>query len=181
MNHSTESRQNGSSLETIYYYAGDIIASERLKRELQYKQHGSCNCYDHSVAVTRLSVELAERFCPGADMESLIKGALLHDYFLYDWRVKDKNRQMHGFGHAFKARLNAERDFDLSEIALDIIEKHMFPLNIRLPRYKESIIVCVADKICASEEVCRFISAKLKMTGRNTFAYLCNDFCKEDS
>lgn len=170
-----------NNLEKIYYYAGDIVASERMKQELQYKQHGSCNCYDHSVAVARLSITLAERFCRKADMESLIKGALLHDYYLYDWRVKDKNRQMHGFGHAGKARLNAERDFELSEIALDIIEKHMFPLNIRLPRYKESFIVCLADKVCASREVSRCIARKLKTSGQHTAAYLRNEFCKEDN
>ena len=29
---------------------------------------------------------------------------------------------------------------------------HMFPLGIVLPRFRESVILCVADKICATAE-----------------------------
>ena len=39
------------------------------------------------------------------------------------------------------------------DIEKDIIVKHMFPLNIKLPRYRESYIVTIADKICSSYEV----------------------------
>ena len=42
------------------------------------------------------------------------------------------------------------RLFDLIE--RDIIKKHMFPLNIAFPKYKESLIVCIADKIIALYE-----------------------------
>ena len=43
-------------------------------------------------------------------------------------------------------------DFDLTPIEKDIIEKHMFPLNIKLPKYRESYLVTIADKICSSYE-----------------------------
>ena len=29
----------------------------------------------------------------------------------------------------------------------------MFPLNIRLPRYRESVLVCLVDKGCSTYEV----------------------------
>jgi len=38
---------------------------------------------------------------------------------------------------------------------------HMFPLNIRIPRYKESIILCVADKICAIKETIEYRSVSI--------------------
>ena len=33
-----------------------------------------------------------------------------------------------------------------------MIAKHMFPLTLRPPRFRESWIVCLADKWCALEE-----------------------------
>ena len=34
----------------------------------------------------------------------------------------------------------------------DVIRKHMFPLNPALPRYRETVIVTLADKVCAVQE-----------------------------
>ena len=51
-----------------------------------------------------------------------------------------------------EAHKNARRDFELNEIEQDMIRKHMFPLNPVPPKYRESWILCMADKICASKE-----------------------------
>lgn len=159
--------------EKVYYYAGDIIASDRLKQESQYRQHGCVSCYEHSVAVTYMSVRLARALrLNKMDMESMIKGALLHDYFLYDWREGAVSRRDHGFDHARCALENARRDFSLTDVACDVIEKHMFPLNIRLPKYKESVVVSVADKICATKEVCRFVSRKMSAGLKRPVTYV---------
>ncbi len=99
-----------------------------------------------------VSFSIAKKFHINCDYNSLIRGALLHDYFLYDWHVSDESHKWHGFSHARMALLNASRDFELTPIEKDIIEKHMFPLNIRLPKYKESYLVTIADKICSSYE-----------------------------
>jgi len=156
-------RTDLSHLEQVYYHAGDVISSDRLKQEDGYRQHGSVTCYEHSVAVTLMSVRLARSLRLDVDMESMIKGALRHDYFLYDWRNDESiTRRHHGFHHANRALENASRDFSLSTVACDVIQKHMFPLNIRLPKYKESYVVSVADKVVATKEVCRFVKNKMK-------------------
>jgi hypothetical protein len=36
----------------------------------------------------------------------------------------------------------------------------MFPLNLVLPLYPESVILCVADKLCASMEIVRNVKEK---------------------
>lgn len=84
--------------------------------------------------------------------ESLIKGALLHDYFLYDWHNKEQSPGLHGFKHPYIALKNAEEDYDLNDIEKNIILRHMFPLVPIPPRCKEAWIVCVADKYCALGE-----------------------------
>ena len=43
----------------------------------------------------------------------------------------------------------ALKEFELTEHEIDIIMKHMFPLTLRPPRYREAVLVCIADKICA--------------------------------
>ena len=62
-----------------------------------------------------------------------------------------------GTGCAIRRALeNARREFTLSPVEQDIIEKHMWPLTLRRPpRYRESVVVCAADKLCAAAEVLR--------------------------
>ena len=56
-------------------------------------------------------------------MRSLVRGALLHDYFLYDWHIPDESHKWHGVTHAGDALKNARRDFELNEIEQDMISK----------------------------------------------------------
>ena len=37
----------------------------------------------------------------------------------------------------------------------NIIVSHMWPLAKKMPRYKEALVVNLADKLCATAEVCR--------------------------
>ena len=82
----------------------------------------------------------------------MIKAALLHDYFLYDWHEPDPNRPNHAFHHARMAWENARRDYDLGPTEEDIIRHHMFPVVPLPPRTVEGWIVNAADKACALTE-----------------------------
>ena len=44
------------------------------------------------------------------------------------------------------------RDFELNDTERDMIKKHMFPLNPAPPRFKETAVLCLADKYCALRE-----------------------------
>lgn len=137
----------------LLLYGQEILNSPGMQMEQQFIQHGSVTCFDHSLAVAYLSLWIVLRFGLRLDLRSLVRGALLHDYFLYDWHEKDSSHRWHGFHHARRALCNASRDFDLNPIERDIIEKHMFPLNLTPPRFAESMVVTCADKICAGFEV----------------------------
>lgn len=80
---------------------------------------------------------------------------LLHDYFLYDWHERDASHSWHGFTHPGKALGNASADFVLTDRERDIIRKHMFPLTPAIPKYRESVLVCLVDKWCSTIEVFR--------------------------
>lgn len=90
-------------------------------------------------------------------LRSLIRAALLHDYFLYDWHDWDNGtHRLHGFTHGKTAMRNAIRDFKLNQIERDSIEHHMFPLTPYPPKYIEGYLVTAADKISATKETLSF-------------------------
>ena len=108
----------------LWEYAGDILTSPTMARERTIPQHGSTTCYDHSVAVTLCSIRLAQKWGWDVDWRSLVRGALLHDYFLYNWREHNRDHKLHGFYHARKAMENAQRDFGLNPPAYVSPEPH---------------------------------------------------------
>ncbi|MGI6202031.1 MAG: HD domain-containing protein [Eubacteriales bacterium] len=143
---------NKQLMQMLCQYARDILDSEGMKLQAGFVQHGAVSTYQHSVSVALCSMRLALRLGLEVDMRSMVRGALLHDYFLYDWHDPDVCPRFHGYTHPKTALENAERDFKLNDIERDIIIKHMFPLTPVPPRYAESMLVTVADKLCAARE-----------------------------
>lgn len=142
------------SAEKLSLYLGD----ERLMKMKEYVQHGDVSTYDHAVLVAFYSCMLACRLGLKYDERALIRGALLHDYYLYDWHEKEAWHKWHGFRHPRFAMENAQRDFHLSEKEIEIIRKHMWPLTIIPPRCKEAWIVNGADTwISLIESAARFL------------------------
>lgn len=131
---------------------GDILRSGGMQKEKEFIQHGNVSVYAHSVLVAALCVTIARHLRLKVNEKSLVRGALLHDYFLYDWHIPDKKRKQHAFHHAEAALTNAERDFKLDDVEKNMISAHMFPLGGTFPKYKESLILCAADKISAARE-----------------------------
>ena len=139
--------------DLIWTNGEDILTSRGMAESRNYCIHGYSNVYDHSLSVAAVSLRLARFLHEPVDDTALIRGALLHDYFLYDWHDREKYRMKHGFTHARTALHNAVRDFaPLGTVEKDIILRHMFPLNPHLTGCRESWLVCCADKYCAGRE-----------------------------
>lgn len=138
--------------EIVEYYGKDILTSPGMQSEKKFIQHGVFSVYDHSVKVARVCVGIANFFHLKTDNRALVRGALLHDYFLYDWHLTSPENGLHGFTHAACALENAKKDFVLSKKEENMILAHMFPLNLTLPKSRESVILCISDKICATYE-----------------------------
>ena len=127
----------------------------KLAELRKYWQHGRFSVYDHSLSVADLALRIARRLPFRFDEASLVRGALLHDYFLYDWHIPERGRPLHGFYHPKTALDNARRDYGVNDTESDIIRHHMFPLTLIPPRTREGLVVCLADKICAFRETPR--------------------------
>lgn len=139
--------------ELFWKILNDVKKSSRFANSRKFIQHGSVSVYVHSIMVAYTSCYLAEKYNIDVRWDEMIMGALLHDYFLYDWHDRsDSHKRPHGFYHPTAALNNAMEDFSLTSIEKNIIKCHMFPLTIMPPKYKEGWIVCLADKICSVRE-----------------------------
>lgn len=137
----------------IIQYIQHILEEEETKRMKQFIQHGSISTYEHVMDVVYMSYWINKTFRITNDLSSLLIGACLHDYFLYDWHQHDDLGKLHGFAHPSIALNNAEKTYELNDKIRNIILSHMWPLGIRnIPRCKEAVIVTCADKICATYE-----------------------------
>ena len=147
----------------VLQLAEKLEGESRLGMERRYYQHGVTTIFQHSINVACVSCKIAEKYHLDVDYYALIRGALLHDYFLYDWHVKDRSHRFHGFTHPRRALENADKEFQLTETERNMIYCHMFTLTPIPPSTKEAWIVCVADKICALSETMMPLLCRLKV------------------
>ena len=138
-------------MNSVLHCMKSLNKNSKLRRMDEFTHHGDTSCLKHTIAVAYYSIRLAESLGIKYKKSALIRGALLHDYFLYDWH-DGNGRGVHGFTHPSAALRNADRDFNLSDTERDIIKKHMFPLTVMPPVCREAWIVCLVDKACSLYE-----------------------------
>lgn len=134
--------------------APDILRSRNFRRTREHIQHGNVTVNSHVMNVARYSLALSEKLHIRCSRRELVRGALLHDYFLYDWHKPDPEHphKLHGFYHPGTALRNAAREYKLTSREKDIIRKHMWPLTMTPPMCREAWIVTAADKWCSLME-----------------------------
>ncbi len=130
----------------------ELLRGTQMRMSGRFIQHGDTSVLLHSVAVAYYSYKLSRRLRLTGDRRALIRGALLHDYFLYDWHQYNNEYGLHGFSHPATALRNARRDTNVSPLEADIISRHMFPLTLTPPKSREGWVICLVDKICSVYE-----------------------------
>ena len=138
----------------------DITENSSVISLKEHLQHLKGSRYEHCYEVAYYTYVICKKL--GLDYISATRGAMLHDFYFYDWRNKgvEGQKKFHAYRHPRIALNNANENFDLSDLEKDIIVKHMWPLTIRFPRFSESYIVTFVDKYCAIKEVCRYFKYK---------------------
>ncbi len=140
-----------SKEEKTYFNScvAELLRSEQVRRMDSFPQHADVTCLNHCLFVAYTSFWLSKRLGLSFDRRSLIRGAVLHDFFLYDWHEKSGRKGLHGFTHPRTALENAQEQFQLNKREKDIILRHMWPLTPIPPKYRESYLVSFADKLCS--------------------------------
>ena len=136
-------------------HGSDILNSENFRGTRRHIQHGNMTVYSHVMNVARYSLLLNKKLGLGCNKHDLVRGALLHDYFLYDWHDKTQipqRKRLHGFWHPGIALRNAEKEYKLTDRQREIIRKHMWPLSVVPPTCREAWVVTTADTYCSLME-----------------------------
>ena len=149
------------NLKSDYQILSDMIkeleGKTRISEMDNYPQHGSTSCLMHCIGVAYMCIKLTHalpftRF----EKKEMVRAALLHDYFLYDWHDPQSHELPHAGNHASVALRNASELLELTEREKNMIESHMFPISFsKYPKYRESVVLIVSDKICALYETLR--------------------------
>lgn len=131
-------------------YIRDITRSEEFRKMKNYKHHINGSVYDHSVKVAYLCYKHHKRFGLKMDIKEFVRGALLHDYYLYNLHDKSTSRRFHWFKHPGCALKNALKKYPaLTDTQQDMIKHHMFPITPMPPSTKAGWILCFYDKVAA--------------------------------
>lgn len=139
--------------ERIFRQLVSKLLTEKDVRSMgAYIQHADVSTLEHCISVAFVGLWLSEKLHWRVDRPSLVRGAMLHDFFLYDWHEKSDRKGLHGFTHPRAALKNAEARFQLNDRERDIIVKHMWPLTLIPPKCREAFLVGAADKYCSLVE-----------------------------
>ena len=152
----------------------DLLNNDTVKQMKNFRQHYETSCFDHCLIASYYCYLYGKKF--NLDYVSCARAAMLHDLFLYDWRKKQDDRKgLHDFTHPKTAYKNASKLFALNEKEKDIILKHMWPVTIALPKYKESYLLTFVDKYCALNESYQEIYNRFcqKKLFRYAYVFLC--------
>ncbi|MDR2516362.1 MAG: hypothetical protein LBC88_03155 [Spirochaetaceae bacterium] len=154
----------------------DILANVQFLESKKFVQHGQTSVYAHSVAVAKMCARLSS-FWKVKDRASLIRAALLHDFFLYDWHTEWK--LTHGFTHPAAAADNARAWFDISEKEYSLIRTHMWPFTLlHPPQYREGWYICFFDKVVSLSEIVQSLVIKIANKTSDGIVFVFQALCK---
>ena len=124
----------------------DILDNKEFNKLGDINHHGITRL-DHSIRVSYYSYKITKSL--GLNYEITARAGMLHDFFISNIDRTKKERFLSTFTHPKYAVENSLKNFDIDEIGKNIIESHMFPIYKSLPKYSESWIVSLVDKISA--------------------------------
>lgn len=151
----------------------DLISNPSVQEMKKYRQHYDTSCYDHCLQVSYYSYLICKKL--DLDYRSAARGGMLHDLFLYNWRKSKREVKLnglHAFVHPKIALYNSMKLFNLNEKEKDIIVKHMWPVTLSLPRFKESYVITFVDKYSAIKESIKYYRFYLHRRKVYRYAYV---------
>ena len=161
--------------DNVYINIVESILNNKEFMKMNDIKHHDSNRLNHSLKVSYYSYKISKKL--KLDYISTARGGLLHDFFLertVDYKkAKDKVKLYTG-GHPKIAVMNAKKYFNINDMEEDIIRSHMFPIDIKIPKYAESWIVSSVDKFVSIFEFSKKFSHKLSYASNFALLFLIN-------
>jgi uncharacterized protein len=137
-------------------YAKEILENDIYNECKKLFSHGGIRIYDHSISVARMAFSFVER-SKTIDKRAVVRAALLHDFFLYEWHIWGWRYVKHGWVHPKIAANKSRVHFGISDKEYSAIKTHMWPWTpFAIPRSREAWAISLADKIVAVTEALFF-------------------------
>ena len=136
-------------IDIIIKYGSNILCSKEFAKAFLQKHHFSSTVGDHTlgVAVEAVRICLRRGLTDDDTLRVVVTSSLCHDLGILGRDEKFRNNAQCLMQHPIDSierykEVTGEED----EKILDSIACHMFPLKLRMPRYKEGWIMTLADK-----------------------------------
>lgn len=133
-----------------YYSIVDGIIYDKEFNKLNEIEHHGITRYTHSVKVSYYSYKICKLL--KLDYVDAARAGLLHDFYISEEGRTFKEKFTDTFTHPKKAVEHALEVYGINGREQDIIRSHMFPFTTSIPKYAESWIVVLVDKIIGSLE-----------------------------
>ena len=130
-----------------------ILSNEDFSEPMKAMKHHNGTRLDHSLKVSYYSYKIAKAL--KLDYADVARGGLLHDFYLESVNEQENIKEkvlLYTLNHPKDALENAQSLFPVSSKEEDIIRTHMFPLDVKLPRYAESWVVNLVDTYVSTVE-----------------------------
>lgn len=130
-----------------------ILTTKEFSETMSQIKHHNSTRLNHLLKVSYYSYKISKYL--RLDYEEVARAGLLHDFYLdsvcEQETLKDKVL-LYTTRHPQAAVENSKKFFHLSEKEEDIIRTHMFPIDVKIPKYAESWIVSFVDKGISTAE-----------------------------
>lgn len=138
-------KTNSISFEDI---SKEIINTNRFK-SLKKEVHHGITRYAHVIRVSESTYKISKKL--KMDYISATRAALLHDYFTSN-DFNGENNIKKWNEHPSISYNNAIKEFNLNKKEENAIKAHMFPMGHTVPKYKESWLLTLVDKVVSTYE-----------------------------
>lgn len=141
-----------SNLATEFYsHIDDLISHPLVLKMDDFSQHLNTSRLQHSLNVAYYSFLFARKL--NLNVSDAVRGALLHDLFLYEWRTEQPVEGNHVLVHPIQALQNAKKVTEVTDVMEDVIASHMWPVGNVKPTTREGWLIQMVDKMCAVMEI----------------------------
>jgi len=127
-----------------------VVLNSRVQEMRGMPHHGDVCCFNHSLRVAKHSYAICRAL--RLDSQSAARGAMLHDFYLYERHRDSVPPITNLIMHPLIALDEAIASFDLNPTEMDIIRSHMWPLSVTAPKSAEAAVVCLTDKYITVKE-----------------------------
>ena len=138
-----------------------ILDNDEFSKLKDIKHHEQTRL-NHCLKVSYYAYIIAKKL--RLSYEEVARAGLLHDFYLGQVKEQKKVKDrllLFTTRHPEQAVNNSLQYFELTEKEQDIIRTHMFPIDIKIPKFAESWLVSFVDKVVSTKEFGYKFSTKL--------------------